>query len=199
MFTRKNKLLLSAFGLIALASAAIGQGVGGSGFWSNWPIVGQASYCSTTTNSVCTNTVPAGPSALTGIETIPANTGIGNRSPSNVLIPVGTLGGNPITIVTVTSSNPDPISASNLSGGVIYNATATITAANITLPASPIQGQLYRISANRNITALSVTAPSGTSMAANSAPTVLSANITGGPQGYLFYYDLTADTWFRLQ
>lgn len=196
---RANRLFLaSIFGLIACAGVALAQSVGGTGFWNNWPIVGQSSYCATTTNGVCTSTISAGPTALTGRESVPANSG-SSTMPSSILIPVGTLGANPVTVVSVTGTSPSGISASNLDGGVIYNATGTITSAAVTLPASPIQGQLYRISANRTITTLSVTPASGDSMAANTAPTVLTANTTGGPQGYLFYYNKSNTTWFRLQ
>lgn len=200
MFTR-NRILLSALALVAFAGVAIAQGVGGVGLWNNWPIVGQSSYCATTTNSVCTSTVPAGPSALTGAETIPANRGTSATAPTNVLIPVGSLGGNPITVQSITTGavGATAISASNLDGGVIYSAAVTITSAAITLPLNPIQGQTYKVSSNRNITTLSVSAASGDSMAANSAPTVLSTNIVGGPQGYVFYYNKSNTTWYRLQ
>lgn len=193
----KLKMALAFLAVFIFGTLALAQGVGGSGFWPNWPIVGQGSYCGSTTNSVCTQTIPAGPTALTGQETVPANTGVGNGATANVNIPVGTLGGNPIAVVSVTSSSPAGISASNLDGGVIYDATGVITAANITLPLNPIQGQIYRISATKTITTLVVAAASGDTLA-QTTPTVLTPSATV-PQGYTFWYNATSNKWYRLQ
>ena len=198
----KLRLALAAFVLIAFGSFAIGQGVGGVGFWPNWPIVGQSSYCLTTTNGVCTATIPAGPSVLTGSETIPANTG-STSGPANVLISVGALNALPITItdLTTAAASAASISASNVMGGIVLISGGTMAAVNISLPPSPVNGQQFAISANRTITALSVavTPGSGDTVAGNSAPTVLTANTTGGPQGYRFIYNLSGTQWLRLQ
>lgn len=201
----KLRLALGAFAAIVVGAVAVAQGIGGTGAFQGWPIVGQSSYCMTTTNGVCTVTVPAGPNSLTGQETIPANTGLGNRAPANVLLSPANLHANPITFVTVTvSGNPSNISASNLDGGVVYNyaTAAAITAANISLPSSPVHGQQYVISANRNITTLTVGPATGDTIAENTRPTVLTANTTGGPQGYRFVCNKpsgSACTWLRLQ
>jgi len=106
---------------------------------------------------------------------------------------------NPISLVTVTTP-PSGISASNLNGGVFYTSTTTITSAAITLPSSAINGQTYRVSSNRTITTLNVSAASGDSMGTNTAPTVLTASLTV-PQGYTFwcYKATTTCTWYRLQ
>ena len=66
-------------------------------FVPNFPIVGGTSYCDSTQNAsgqnVCVNTVPAGPPALTGIETVPADTNLINgQFPQSVKIPVSILG-----------------------------------------------------------------------------------------------------------
>lgn len=188
--------ILTAAALTLSVSSALAQGL-----WSNYPIVGGDSYCAATVNGVCSNNIPAGPSSLTGNEEIPADTNLsGGRTPQTVLVKPAALNANPITFVTVTSSSPTGISASNISGGVVYTATGTITSANITLPSSAMHGQQYTISANRTITALSVTAASGDSIAANSAPTVLTASLTV-PQGYRFVCNKTSGVcvWSRLQ
>lgn len=71
-----------------LASAAIANQL--LGFY---PIVGGGSYCASTTNGSCTSTIPAGPAALTGNETILAETNLsGGQSPQGVLIPSALLG-----------------------------------------------------------------------------------------------------------
>ena len=190
------KIALSAFLVIAAGTLAIAQ----SGLWPNFPIVGGSSYSCGSVNGVSNCTVPAGPTTLTGNETIPANTNLSQgRSPQNVLITPAALGANPISFVTVTTP-PTGISASNLSGGVVYVSAATITSANITLPSSAIHGQQYRVSSNRTITTLTVGAASGDSIATNTTPTSLTASTTS-PNGYTFICDKTSAVcvWSRLQ
>lgn len=192
-----KKVLLTLSAFIFSTSLASAQGL-----WNNFPIVGGSSYCSSTVNGVCSNTVPAGPSALTGNEEIPADTNLsGGRSPQTVLVKPASLNALPVTFVAVTTP-PAGISASNLSGGVVYTSTTTITSANITLPSSPIHGQQYVVSSNRTITTLNVQAASGDSMGGNTAPTVLTASLSA-PQGYRFICNKpstgTTCTWYRLQ
>lgn len=190
----KLKMAIAAFALVAFTALVAAQ----QGIFPNFPIVGGASYCSSTTNAACTNTVAAGPTALTGNETILASTNLtGGQQPQSVLVKPASLGALPITFVTVTTP-PANISASTLSGGVVYNSTTTITSANITLPANPVDNQTYLISSNRTITTLSVTAAATETMGTNTTPTVLTASTTA-PQGYKFIYNLTLDTWYRIQ
>lgn len=192
---KKLKIGLAAFALIAFAGIVSAQ----QGLWSNFPIVGGAAYCSSTTNSVCTNTVPAGPTVITGNETIPANTNLSQgRNPQNVLLKPANLNALPITWVTVTSSSPTAISASNIQGGVFYVATGTITSANVTLPLGAIDGQQFVLSANRTITTLTISAPAGDTLGTSAGPTVLTASTTGS-YGYRWVYRLSTKFWHRLQ
>lgn len=176
-----------------------------SGFWPNWPLIGGASYSCGQVNGVSNCTVPAGPTVVTGNETIPVNTGLpGGQFPQNALLTLGSLNALPVTVQTVvipTQTAAVPVSASDLSGGIFYNSTGTITSANITLPNNPINGQQYVISANRTITTLTVAPGQGELIGGNTNPTVLTASTTG-PQGYRFFYSGTSaggGTWFRLQ
>ena len=184
----------------------------GAGMFPDYPVVGGASYCAgssssaagSSTSSVpstqtgCPNTVPAGPSILTGNEQVPADTRLSNGvAPQTVLVPMAALNALPISFTTVTSTAPS-ISAANTSGGVCFSSAATITSANITLPASPIDGQQYAVCSNRNITTLSVTAGGTNSMGGNTQPVGLTASTTA-PQGYRFIFNLASTSWFRLQ
>lgn len=193
---KKLKLLVAAFAVIAFGSYAFSQG---SGFWPNWPLVGSGSYCVTTVNGTCTATVPAGPSVVSGNETIPANYGAQSNSttPNNILIGLASLNALPVLVVAVTLP-PSGISATNISGGVLYTSATTITSANITLPAGPIDGQQYRVSANRTITTLTVAAGGTASIGGNTNPTVLTASTTA-PQGYTFRYNAADTSWYRMQ
>lgn len=197
--------LALAVGLISITTAYA------AGLWPDLPVVGGASYCagssSTAIGSIigsvtgCPNTVPAGPSIVTGNEQIPADTRLGTAgaTPQTVLVPMASLNALPIQFVTVVNPNsPAGVSAANNSGGVVYSNTTTITSANVTLPAAPIDGQQYAISSNRTITTLTVGAGGSASIAGNSAPTVLTASTTG-PQGYRFIYNAATTSWFRLQ
>lgn len=193
-----KRILLGILGAFFLAGLAYSQVTVTGGFWPNWPIVGGSSHSCGSVNGVSNCTVPAGPTVVTGNETIPANSGAAaGTNPQNVLISLQSLNALPITVVPVTMP-PSGISATNLSGGVLYTSSTTITSANITLPLSPIDGQQYRVSSNRTITTLSVSAASGASMGGNTAPTVLTASTTG-PQGYTFRYNAADTSWYRMQ
>lgn len=196
----KSTLIIASTALLAFAGAAIGQG---QGLFGPFPVIGGSSYCAAYgNNNTCTSTVPAGPVALTGNETILVNTNLSQgRSPQNALVTPATLNANPIYFApTITTTTPS-ISASNISGGVVFTSATTITSANITLPANASQNQQYQISSNRTITTLSVTAASGDSMATNTTPTALTASTTA-PNGYTFICDKAGGstcTWHRLR
>src|ERR1017187_10411943 len=201
----KRKIIVSlafvgTIGLTTLAYAA--------GLWPDMPIVGGATYCAGTSASAtgtiigaitgCPNQVPAGPTIVTGNEQIPADTRLaGGAAPQTVLIPMASLNALPITFVSVSSSSPAGISAANNSGGVCYNSTVTITAANITLPLAPVDGQQYVVCSNFTITTLSVAAGVGLTLSV-ATPSVLTASTTA-PQGYTFVYNLASLKWFRLR
>lgn len=194
-----KKLLIGSLVLLASFGIALAQ----QGAFPNYPIQGGAAYCSSTTNGVCTNTVPAGPTTVTGLEQVPANTEKANgASPQNVLLPAQILNILPLTWQTVTIgpsvTAATPISASNVQGGIFYIASGTITAANITLPLNAYDQQQFRISANRTITTLSVSAPAGDTMGASAQPTVLTASTTTA-FGYMWAYHKATKVWQRFQ
>jgi len=126
--------------LAAVLVAAIGiPSAIAAGLFSTLPIVGSASFCASTvtgtgglggitgqgqgsTGSICGQTVPAGPSFLTGQEMIPADTQLGGgASPQTVRIPVtllGNYGGTPRNYLDNAALNITAI-----------NGTATVTGA----------------------------------------------------------------------
>lgn len=197
MNSLKMKLFAASVALISLATPLKAQ----QGLWPNLPIVGGAAYCSSTTNGTCTNTVPAGPSTLTGNEQFPANTELSQgRSPQNVLVTPATLNALPIAVTDVSASAPSSagISASSLSGGVLFVSGSTITLANVSLPLTPSDGQQYIISSSVTLTGLKVSVyPTSTATISN-APTVLTASTTA-PFNYKFMYNSSGAKWYRLQ
>lgn len=191
-----KKLFISLLALTASVGLVFAQG----GAFPNYPIQGGAAYCSSTTNNVCTNTVPAGPTTVTGHEMLPADTGNSSGAgPANVLFPAQILGTLPITWVNVTTSAPTPVSASNIQGGIFYIISAgAITSAQITLPINAYDQQQFLLSANHTITTLTVTAPAGDTMGASAAPTVLTATTTAA-FGYKWIYHKATKVWQRFQ
>ena len=194
--------MFKKIGLTLIAFLAAGSIAAFAGMWPNFPIIGGASYCSSTVNGVCVNTVPAGP-ALTGNETIPADTNAsGGQSPQTALLSLADVHALPLAVQVVTQSpsvaGATDISASNISGGILYTSTATITQASITLPALPVDKQTYSIASNRTITLLVVNAGGTNSMGGNTKPTVLTASLTA-PQGYEFMFNLADTSWYRLR
>lgn len=210
MFTRYRSAAVAAVALLAISTAVFA-----AGSYSTLPIVGGASFCASTVSgtgslggatgqgqgtsgSICAQTIPAGPPILTGTELVPADTGLaGGASPQTVVIPMASLNALPILVSTIPTNVTATLSATNLQGGVIFHSTATVTAATVSLPPSPIDGQQYAITADRTITTLIVTATTA-GQAITNAPTTIVSSVTA-PFGYRFLYNLALNTWLRLQ
>jgi hypothetical protein len=115
---RKSRLALAA-----VLTAGIGSTLAyAAGMWPTLPIVGGGSYCASilgtgptqsgqtgtgagpvTGSTICGATIPAGPTALTGNELIPADTGLaGGAPPQTVVIPSAYLasGGGSYNLLT---------------------------------------------------------------------------------------------------
>src|ERR1017187_6563019 len=195
--------------IVALALAGtIGIGTAyAAGMWPDYPIVGGATYCAGTSSTAtgtligavtgCPNQVPAGPTVLTGLEQIPADTkAAGGAAPQTVLVPMASLNALPVTIQAAAISGANTYVAPATSGGVVWTAASIISGSTVTLPATPIQGQQFVVSANRTISTLIVTA--NNNVAGNTTPTVLTASLVAA-YGYRFIYDGGSSLWYRLQ
>ena len=197
--------------IVALALAGtIGIGTAyAAGMWPDMPIIGGATYCAGSSQSAtgtiigaitgCPNQVPAGPTIVTGNEQIPADTRLaGGAAPQTVLVPMASLNALPITVMSAGATSPS-VSAANTSGGVYFYSTATITAANVTLPPAPIDGQQYVISADRAISALSVTVASTQTLANNGAVVSLTNSTTAAQNSnFRFIWNVATASWYRL-
>lgn len=174
---------------------AIGGLAFGAGAFFGYPIVGNAAYCATTVNAVCTQTIPAGPVTLTGNELIPADTQLsGGISPQTVSIPSDLLGG--YTTVLYTGVSITQTVADNITNVVLSHST-TITDATITAPANPIDGQRVKIGADHTVSTFAFVANTGQTLSVTT-PTVLTASTTV-PQGYEFIYVASTAKWYRMQ
>ena len=188
---------------LALAFLAVFGVVMGSAIaqqWPNLPILGGASYCSSYVNSVCVNTVPAGPTQ-TGNETVPADTNAsGGQTPQTVKMPLTALSGFAsyyYQLVAPGTASQTYTFTGGVSTLILDVATGSITAASITAPANPVDGQTVAISSKATVTTFAFVANTGQTLAATT-PTVLTASTTV-PQGYKWIYRATDLKWYRIQ
>lgn len=189
-----KKIGLSLFALIStivIANAISGNQLG-------FPIINGASYCSSYTNSTCSNTVAAGP-ALTGDETLIVNTNIGGgASPQTALVDVTTLGAGPYQY-----NAPLTLAELTLTGKqrrLILEPAGTIGNLQVTFPASTelTDGQLMGLCTTQIVTALTLNAGSGTTIL--NKPTALLVPVaTGAGSCVEWVYRVTNTTWYRVQ
>lgn len=212
---------------IAVSALVLTSGVlSAAGLYSTLPIVEGSSYCASTVTgtgnlggvtgqgqgsigSICAQTVPAGPAAVTGYESIPADTGNGingqnlatnGGGPGTVVLQMANLNALPLTVSTVVSSAITPLTATNVTGGIILHSTGTISQVSITLPATPLDGQQFAVSSDQTVTGLSIlTASSATAgQTVTKSPTALTSSTTAA-YGYRFMYNAAGNNWYRLQ
>jgi hypothetical protein len=169
-----------------------------AGLWPDFPIVGGASYCASTSTGVngqvCTVTVPAGPTALTGAETVPADTNLAQgQPPQTVKVPVTSLASGayatsaPLTGASVVIPN-------NVSNYVITPA-GTIATLTVTMPSAPTDGQVVHISSSQTVTALTLSGAAGQTV--SNSPTAITISTTA-TYGYAFLYQASSKKWLRL-
>ncbi len=188
------KRLLPSLVILAVAGiAAMAQT-----FAPNFPIIGGASYCSSTVNAVCVNTVPAGP-ALTGNETIPADTNAAQGiQPQSAKFALATLGAG--TLDYTVNATGETITALGTTRQVITNPAGTIAALTLVTPASTalLNGQRLGFCTTQIITTLTVTAGSGTTV--SNAPTAMLVPVATGAASCVEWIYRTANTtWYRVQ
>jgi hypothetical protein len=196
MTKRKIYMALAVLALIATPALA-------AGLYPNYPLVGGAAMCSSTSTGVngqvCTTTTPAGPSIVTGLETTAWDTNLASgQSPQTVRLSLSSLNALPVTYGTaVVGAAANAFSPTTTSGGLIILSTGALTAVTISLPPSPIDGQEFKLSSDQTITSgLVVT---GTTPATvNNSPTALTTSTTGA-FGYKFHYRAADKVWYRLQ
>lgn len=197
----KSRSLLGALGLLAL----IATPVLAAGLWPNLPIVGGAAFCSTTntagvpgTAAVCNPSTPAGPSVVTGLETIPADTHAASGAPpQTVNLTLASLNALPVTVQAGSIAGAQQLTPTATSGGYILTGSAPLSATTIFLPSSPIDGQQFRISSTQTIASLTVTTANGSGQSVSNAPTALTVSTTAS-YGYQFKWNAAAKTWYRI-
>ena len=197
---------LASIAVIAVATTAYAAGI-----WPNLPQVGGAAYCAgsqgaTPTvggttgqgpgSTTCAVNVPAGPSIVTGLETIPADTNAsGGAPPQTVKLGLASLNALPYRYSQIGTGAVTYALTENI-GVQVFNSTGAVTSLAFTLPPSPIDGQRFKLSSTQTISSLTVSGAGGSSV--SNAPTVLTVSTTGA-YGYEFLYAAAQNTWYRVQ
>ena len=196
------KKIFAGISIAAALAFVSAIGISYAAMWLGFPIVGGTSYCSSTgNNAVCTNTVPAGPSALTGNETIPADTNLtGGAMPQTVLIRPGQLGAGPTTYNTPLTT--ESVTITNTTRRLIITPAGTIAAFTVVFPAATTltqaDGQLFGFCTTQIVSTLTVTAGAGTTVS-NAPSAMLVPVATGAASCVEWIYRLSNTTWYRVQ
>lgn len=176
-----------------------------AGMFPNLPLVGGASYCggfsTGVSGQVCTVTVPAGPTAITGLEVVPADTNLAQgAAPQTVGIPIGKFGVGVTTYVdgalaagssTITSTTRRLIlipAADIATYTVVFPAATALTAAD---------NQSFSLCSTQTVTTLTATAGAGTTLSPQ-VPTAITESAVGA-YCYEWVYRLSNTTWYRVQ
>ncbi len=191
------------FKKLSFAIAALVACVGiayATGNFAGWPIVSNASYCAGSENSgVCVNTVAAGPAALTGNETIPADTNQAQGiNPATVLIQPRSLGAGPYQYNAPLTGASLTLTAQQRR--LILEPAGTIATLTVTFPAAAglVDNQTMGLCSTQVVTALTVTAGSGTTILGSPTATVVPAT-TGAASCFEWVYRVANTTWYRVQ
>lgn len=187
-----RKITIGIAALVVTCALAVSQQ------WLPFPQIGGPSFCASTVNTVCVQTIPAGP-ALTGLETIPADTNASQgQTPQTGKISVLSLGAGPyqynapltgasITILPTTRQ-------------LIIEPAGTIAALTLVYPAATLllDGQKLNICGTQIVTTLTNTAGSGTTLL--NAPTAMLVPVaTGAASCFGYIYRVTNTSWYRIQ
>lgn len=189
---------LLAAGALALAFTAPAFA---DGFFSKWPVVAGAAYCALFAGdgTTCAANVPAGPTALTGSERIPADTKLANgASPQTVLIPPAVLNAGPTQYSVPVTTNSITILPSTRQ--VIVEPAGTIAALTLVFPAASglFEGQRVGFCTTQIITTLTIT--DGTGATVQNKPTAMLVPVATGAASCVEWVYVAAQTkWYRTQ
>lgn len=189
-------------GLLAAALLTVGLtgAVFAEGMFSKLPVVGGAAYCALYAGdgTTCAGNVPAGPTALTGNELIPADTKLPNgQSPQTVYVDVSSLGAGPTQYsAPLTGAS---ITVAPGTRQVIVEPAGTIAALTLVMPAASTltEGQRFGFCSTQVITALTMTDGAGATVQNKAtAASVPSATAAGC---YQWVYVAAQAKWYRTQ
>lgn len=187
------KRLLAAFAAIVMTAGvvAIAQQ------WPNLPIIGGASYCSSIVQTTCVNTVPAGP-ALTGLETVPADTNVsGGIVPQTAKVNITSLGAG--LLVYNAPLTGASITLTAATRNLILEPAGTIATLTVVFPAATalLNGQKLGLCSTQIVTALTITPGAGTTVSNTQTATIVPLG-TGAAACPEWIYRTANTTWYRV-
>lgn len=190
--------LIRQIGLLAVILTVSVTAALAGGMFQNYPVVGSVAYCVLFAGdgTTCAGFEPAGPTIVTGNERVPADTVLPNGSgPQTVRLPLAAIGALPYQYAAPLTGATVAVAATT--GALVLDPAGTIATLTVTLPAASalIDGQKLALSSSQTVTALTVTAGSGTTI--SNSPTALTISTTGN-YGYQFVYRQANTKWFRL-
>ena len=196
MLKKLGLSLLAVVSTVVIANAISGNQLG-------FPVIGGVSYCSSYgNNSACRNTVAAGP-ALTGSETILANTNATGGVQTG-LISLNSIGAGLLTVTTPVTG--DTITATATTRQLIVTPAGTIAALGVTLPDAGdtlYNGQRFGLCGTQIVTALTMSAGTGNTFGTSvTSQAMLVPVVTGAASCMEWTYSKTSSTagvWYRVQ
>lgn len=187
-----KRLLLAVFAIVTTVSVvAIAQ------TWPNLPILGGASYCASTVNNVCVSTIPAGP-ALTGLETVPADTNVTTGSgPTTGKFNITSLGAG--LLVYNAPLTGASITLTAATRNLILEPAGTIATLTVVFPAATalLNGQKLGLCSTQIVTALTITPGAGTTVSNTQTATIVPLG-TGAAACPEWIYRTANTTWYRV-
>ena len=188
-------------GLIAGGLLAIAMSVAyAAGLWPNLPILGYTSFCAgqvtLSTGQGCQTTIPAGPPSFNGTELVPADVVAtpyatsGTPQPATVGILLPQLGQGAIVDLTTAANY-------TFTQGVVWAFLhATQSTVTVTMPPSPIDGQIARVICETAVTSTLTVAANTTVDASQTLLNNPNGSCTAG-QGFAWRYNAPAHVWMR--
>jgi hypothetical protein len=190
--------MLKRIGLSLLAVMSVVGIAVASGQFSGLPIINGTSYCFTSVNGICQQTIPAGP-ALTGNELAPVDTGTTQGlNPATAYLPMAALGAGPYQYNAPLTGASLTLTAQQRR--LVVEPAGTIAALTVVFPAATtlVDGQLMGLCSTQIVTALTVTAGTGTTVL--NAPTAMTVPLaTGAASCVEWVYRQTNTSWYRVQ
>lgn len=171
------------------------------GMFSKLPIVSGAAYCALYAGDgvTCAGNVPAGPTAITGLELFPADTkAAGGVSPQTVNVKPASMGFGPTQYSVPVTTNSITILPTTRQ--VIVEPAGTIAALTIVTPAAAamVDGQRIGFCTTQIITTLTTTAGTGVTVK-NAATAMLVPVATGAASCIEYMYVASQTALYRVQ
>jgi len=203
-----KKLGLALLALAALAGASYAQyttQAGGQGAGLPTVNVPADTQCLRYGNGgVCSAYAPAGPTAITGYETVIGDTHSAAGSvPQTVNIPLTAIGGGKLTVSAPLTGATINLDAQTRQ--LIVNPAGTIAALTVNMPAASatmVNGSRIGICGTHVVTALTLGGGTGNTFSPTQPTAMLVPVVTGAASCFEFIYSKTSETagvWYRTQ